>query len=178
VLLLGHSTAFKSTTPTQAYDFVTGSQSHLEASYGSARYLATTAILLVPVLLAYRRRAVLGTATAVVGAIFLFNLVTTEFPATLVAVALGATAGALIVDLLAVRLDAVRGPAAPLRLPIIGALFGALFTAGHLLGLELTDGIAWPPELWTGNVVLAALGGGLLGGLATPPAQRTPVLDR
>jgi hypothetical protein len=177
VLLLGHSTAFKSTAPTEAYDFVTGSQSHFEASYGSARYLATTAILLVPVLLAYRRRAVLGTATAVVGAIFLFNLVTTEFPGTLTAVALGATVGALIVDLLAVRIDAVRGPAAPLRLPIIGALFGALFTAGHLLGLAVTDGIAWPAELWTGNVVLAALGGALLGGLATPPAQRTPVLD-
>jgi hypothetical protein len=171
VLLLSHSTAFKSTTPTQAYDFVTGSQSHLAASYASARYLATTVILLVPILLVYRRRSVLGTATAVVGAIFLFNLVTAEFPATLTAVALGATAGAFVVDLIAVRLDAIRGPAAVLRLPIIGGLFGALFTAGHLLGLAVTDGIAWPVELWTGNVVLAALGGALLGGLATPAPQ-------
>jgi hypothetical protein len=171
VLLLSHSTAFKSTTPTQAYDFVTGSPSHLAASYASARYLATTVILLVPVLLVYRRRSVLGTATAVVGAIFLFNLVTAEFPATLTAVALGATAATFVVELIAVRLDAVRGPAAALRLPIVGALFGALFTAGHLLGLAVTDGIAWPVELWTGNVVLAALGGALLGGLATPVPQ-------
>jgi len=178
VLLLSHSTAFKSTTPTQAYDFVTGSQSHLAASYASARYLVTTVILLVPVLLVYRRRSVLGTATAVVGAIFLFNLVTAEFPATLTAVALGATAGAFAVDLIAVRLDAIRGPAAALRLPIIGGLFGALFTAGHLLGLAVTDGIAWPVELWTGNVVLAGVGGALLGGLATPPAQRTEALSR
>jgi hypothetical protein len=65
-----------------------------------------------------------------------------------------------------------------LRLPIIGGLFGSLFTAGHLLGLAVTDGIAWPVELWTGNVVLAALGGALLGGLATPPTQRTEALNR
>ncbi|GIE95297.1 hypothetical protein [Paractinoplanes rishiriensis] len=175
VLLLSHSTAFRSITPTQAYDFVTGSPSHVAASYASARYLATTMILLLPILLVYRRRAVLGTATAVVGAIFLFNLITAEFPSVLTAVALGATAGAFVVDLIAVRLDAVRGPDAALRLPIIGGLFGALFTAGHLLGLAVAQGIAWPVELWTGNVVLAALGGALLGGLATPPARRVEV---
>lgn len=173
VLLLSHTTAFRSTAPTRAYDFVLGSPSHQDASYGTARYLATTAILLVPVLLVYRRRIVPGTATAVVGAIFLFNLVTNEFSGTLTAVALGATAGALVVDLLAQRLDAVRGPDAPLRLPIAGALFGALFTAGHLLGLQVADGVAWPVELWTGNIVLAALAGAVLGGLATPP--RRPV---
>lgn len=177
LLLLGHSIAIKSTTPTQAYDFVSGSPSHLAASYASARYLATTVILLVPVLLVYRRRSVLGTATAVVGAVFLFNLVTSEFPGTLTAVALGATAGACAVDLIAERLDAVRGRTATLRLPIIGALFGALFTAGHLLGLALAEGIAWPVELWTGNIVLAAVGGALLGGLATPPRQPTEALD-
>jgi hypothetical protein len=175
VLLLGHSTVFRSTAPTRAYDYVNGSPSHIDASYGSARYLVTTAILLIPVLLVYRRRAVLGTATAVVGAIFLFNLATTEFPATLTAVALGATAGAFVVDVLAVRLDAVRGPDAPLRLPIIGALFGALFTAGHLIGLQIAQGIAWPVALWTGNIVLAALGGALFGGVAGPPRERAPV---
>lgn len=175
VILLSHSTAFRSSAPTRAYDFVVGSPSHVDAAYGSAKYFATTAVLLIPVLLAYRRRAVLGTATAVVGAIFLFNLVTNEFPGTLTAVALGATAGALATDLLAGRLDVVRGPDAPLRLPIIGALFGALFTAGHLLGLQLTDGVAWPVELWTGNIALAALAGALLGGLATPPRQRASI---
>jgi hypothetical protein len=174
VLLLSHSTAFRSTAPTHPYDFVIGSPSHIDASYGSARYLATTMILLVPLLLVYRRRSVLGVATATVGAIFLFNLVTAQFPATLIAVALGATAGALIVDLLAMRLDAVRGPDAPMRLPIIGALFGALFTAGHLLGLQVADGIAWPVELWTGNIVLAAVAGTALGGLASPRRQHVP----
>jgi hypothetical protein len=174
VLLLSHSTAFQSKAPTRPYDFVIGSASHIEASYASARYLATTMILLVPVLLVYRRRSVLGVATATVGAIFLFNLATAQFPATLIAVALGATAGALAVDLLAMRLDVVRGPDATMRLPIVGALFGALFTAGHLLGLQVADGIAWPVELWTGNIVLAALAGTALGGLATPPRQRVP----
>jgi hypothetical protein len=172
VLLLSHSTAFRSTAPTHPYDFVLGSPSHIDASYGSARYLATAMILLVPVLLVYRRRSVLGAATATVGAIFLFNLATNQFPATLIAVALGATAAAFAVDLLAVRLDAVRGPDAPMRLPIAGALFGALFTAGHLLGLQVADGIAWPVELWTGNIVLAAVAGTALGGLASPPRQK------
>ena len=45
---------------------------------------------------------------------------TAQFPATLLAVALGAATGALAVDLLAQRLDAVRGPDAPMRLPIVG----------------------------------------------------------
>ena len=58
-----------------------------------------------------------------------------------------------------------------MRLPIAGALFGALFTAGHLLGLQVADGVAWPVELWTGNIVLAAVAGTALGGLATPPRQ-------
>jgi hypothetical protein len=174
VLLLSHSTAFRSTAPTHPYDFVIGSPSHIEASYGSARYLATAMILLVPVLLVYRRRGVLGAATAVVGAIFLFNLATAQFPTTLIAVALGATAGAFAVDLLVTRLDAVRGPDAPMRLPIAGALFGALFTAGHLLGLQLADGIAWPVELWSGNIVLATVAGTALGGLASPPRQPVP----
>lgn len=169
VILLSHSTAFRSTAPTRAYDFVSGSPSHIDAAYGSAKYLATAILLLIPVLLVFRRRAVLGTATAVVGTIFLFNLVTSQFDGTLLAVALGATAGAFATDLLAVRLDALRGPDAPLRLPIVGAVFGALLTSGHLAGLALADGVAWPVELWTGNIVLAALGGALLGGVATPP---------
>jgi hypothetical protein len=171
ILLLSHSSAVRSTAATRAYDFVSGSPSHIEASYGSARYLVTTAILLIPVLLVLRHRTVFGTATAVVGAVFLFSLIQFQFPGTLTLAALGATLGALTVDVLAKRLDATRGPDAPLRLPIIGALFGALVWSGHLLGLALADGIAWPAELWTGNVVLAALAGALLGGVATPPRQ-------
>jgi hypothetical protein len=171
VLLLSHTTAFRSTAATRTYDFVTGSPSHIEASYGSARYLATTLILLIPVLLVLRRRAVLGTATAVLGAIFIFQLAQFNFPATLTLAGIGATLGAFAVDVLAVRLDAVRGPDAPLRLPIVGALFGALVWSGHLLGLAIGDGVRWPAELWTGNVVLAAIAGAMIGLVATPPSK-------
>ncbi|GIJ72834.1 hypothetical protein [Virgisporangium ochraceum] len=171
VLLLSHTTAFRSTAATRAYDFVTGSPSHLEASYGSARYLATTLILLIPVLLVLRRRAVLGTATAVLGAIFIFQLAQFNFPATLTLAGIGATLGAFAVDVLAVRLDAVRGPDAPLRLPIVGALFGSLVWSGHLLGLAIGDGVRWPVELWTGNVVLAAIAGAMIGLVASPPSK-------
>jgi hypothetical protein len=172
VLLLSHTTAFRSTAATRTYDFVTGSPSHMEASYGSARYLATTLILLIPVLLVLRRRAVLGTATAVVGAIFLFQLAQFNFPATLTLAGLGATLGAFAVDVIAVRLDTIRGPDAPLRLPIVGALFGTLVWSGHLLGLAVAEGLRWPVELWTGNVVLAALGGAMMGLVASPQGER------
>ena len=157
---------------TQAYDYTLGSPSHIDASYGSARYLATTLILLIPVLLVLRRRAVLGTATAVLGAIFLFQLAQFNFPATLTLAGVGATLGAFAVDILAVRLDAIRGPEAPLRLPIVGALFGTLVWSGHLLGLAVAEGLRWPVELWTGNVVLAALAGAMIGLVATPPRER------
>lgn len=172
VLLLSHTTAFRSTAATRPYDYVTGSPSHIEASYGSARYLATTLILLIPVLLVLRHRAVLGTATAVLGAIFLFQLAQFNFPTTLTLAGIGATLGALAVDVLAVRLDAIRGPDAPLRLPIVGALFGTLVWSGHLLGLAVGDGLRWPVELWTGNVVLAGLAGAMIGLVATPPTER------
>ena len=175
VLLLSHTTAIRSTSATRAYDHALGSPSHIDASYGSARYLATTLILLVPVLLVLRRRAVLGTATAVVGAIFLFNLAQFEFPSTLTLAGIGATLGAFAVDVLAVRLDAIRGPDAPLRLPIVGALFGTLVWSGHLLGLAIADGIGWPVELWAGNIVLAALAGAAIGLVASPVRDRVPV---
>jgi len=172
VLLLSHTTAFRSTAATRVYDYALGSPSHIDASYGSARYLATTLILLIPVLLVLRRRAVLGTATAVLGAIFLFQLAQFNFPATLTLAGVGATLGAFAVDVLAVRLDAIRGPEAPLRLPIVGALFGTLVWSGHLLGLAVAEGLRWPVELWTGNVVLAALAGAMIGLVATPPRER------
>jgi len=174
VLLLSHTTAIRSTAATRAYDHVLGSPSHIDASYGSARYLATTLILLVPVLLVLRRRAVFGTTTAVVGAVFLFNLAQFEFPLTQTLAGAGATLGAFAVDLLAVRLDATRGLDAPLRLPIVGALFGALVWSGHLLGLAIAEGIGWPPELWAGNLVLAALAGAAIGLVASPVRDRVP----
>ena len=175
-ILLGHASALLSIAPTHVYDYVDDSPSTVEAAFGLTKYLVSTLVIAVPVLLAYRRRATFGTATAVVAALSLFAMTQFEFPATLSAAALGATVAAVIVDLIVVRLDAVRGRNAPLRLPIAGALLGTLVWSGHLLGLHLAGGIRWPVEMWAGILVFAALLGALLGGLAAgPPPPRTAV---
>jgi hypothetical protein len=169
-VLLGYVQALTSVAPTHVYDHLRASATQLEAASGLAKYLMSTVILLLPVLLAYRRRAVFGTATAVVAGVALFSLVQFEFPMPQAIAALGAVVAAAVVDLIVVRLDAIRGVDALLRLPIAGAVFGALVWTGHLVGLQLAAGIAWPVELWTGAVVLSAVLGALLGGLASRPA--------
>jgi len=167
--LLGNLLALMSVEATRPYDHVYLSPSHQEVSFGLGKYLISTVILLVPVLLAHRRRAAFGTATAVVGSVSLFVLVMHEFPMPQAVAAAAATAAAVLVDLLVVRLDAVRGPEARLRLPIAGALFAALVWSGQLIGLQVAEGIGWTVELWTGTIVLSAVLGALLGGLASRP---------
>jgi hypothetical protein len=175
-ILLGHASALLSVAPAHLYDSSDDSPgSRLEAAYGLSKYLVSTVVIAIPVLMAYRRRATFGPATAVVGALSLFAMTQFEFPAALSAAALAATVGAVIADLIVVRLDAVRGRDASLRLPIAGALLAALVWSGHLLGLHLASGIKWPVELWTGNLVFTALLGALLGGLATGSPPRTAV---
>jgi hypothetical protein len=167
-VLLGHTSALTSIAPTHPYDHHNNSASYVETAFGLGKYLMSTVVLLVPVLLAHRRRATFGTAMAVVGAVSLFQLTQAEFPMPQVAAALAATVGAGVVDLVLVRLDAVRGPDAPLRLPLAGAVFAALIWSAHLLGLRLASGLHWPVELSTGTIVLTALLGALLGGIAAP----------
>jgi hypothetical protein len=169
-VLVAFGTALTSLAPTEVYDRVMNSPSHIDAAYGMTRYLVTTVIFGIPVLLVYRRRATFGTATAVVGAVALFEMVQNEAPKTLTVAAFGAVLGALATDLILVRLDAVRGPDALLRLPIAGAVFAALVWSGHLIGMALADHVRWQIELWAGAVVLTAIVGALLGGLAERPA--------
>jgi hypothetical protein len=178
MILLGDTSALRSIAPTHVYDHVHLSPSHLEASAGMVKYLFTTLALLAPVLLVLRRRATFGTATAVVGAVSLFGLAQFEFPTTQTVAAASATVAAAAFDLLVVRLDAVRGPRAPLRLPLAGALFAVLVWSAHLVGLQAAAGVRWPVALWTGVVVLSALLGALLGGLASPPTQLTDRLGQ
>jgi hypothetical protein len=168
-ILLSSSMVMLSAAPTHVYDHVLNSPSHVETAFGLSKYLMTTVLLLVPVLLAYRRRAVFGTATAVVGTVVLFDLTQAEFPPAVSLAGLAATLGAAVFDLAVTRLDAVRGADAPLRLPVAGALFATLVWSGHLLGLQIAAGLRWPPELWVGSVVMAAFLGAALGALAGRP---------
>jgi hypothetical protein len=164
VLLLNVS-PFVDTAPTQTYEPGLTNASHLAAVRGFSGYLIFTVVLVAPFLLAHRRRATFGAATAVVGLVAAFAVLTFDAPRVQLIAAVTALVGAALADLAVVRLDAVRGPDAALRLPIAGALVAALVWSGHLLGLHLATGVHWPPELWAGTVVLTALLGALLGGL-------------
>jgi hypothetical protein len=175
VPLLNHSVALSTVGPTVAFR-PDGSRdaAFFQAIATVDGYLLTTVVLTVPLLLVLRRRRTAGTATALVGGIGVFVTVMFGFrqpQTTAVAAALGA---AVLVDVLLARLDAARGPRAPLRLPIAGALFGALVWAAHLTGLQVADALRWPIEMWTGTVVLTACLGAVLGMLAARPATRLP----
>jgi hypothetical protein len=41
----------------------------------------------------------------------------------------------------------------------------------HLIGIQLSLGVAWSLELWSGVVVLSMLAGAVLGGLFLPRAR-------
>jgi hypothetical protein len=173
-ILLSHSIAFTMARPTMPYEAMDGANyerlEHVLAVHGVDAYLVTTLLIAIPLLMAHRRRATPGAATAVVGGVALFILVMREFPTLLVAGALGAVVGAAIADVILERLDAIRGADAPLRMPIAGAVFGATVWSGNLLGLHLAEGVRWPVEMWTGLIVLCAVLGALLGGLLARPA--------
>lgn len=168
-VLLISLVAFTSLAPTRTY--LVSAAAHEVAVRGYLSYLLTTVLLLVPILLIYRRRIVPGTATAIVGSVGLFTSIVFEFPGPQTVAALGATLGAAIADALLYRLDARRGPDAPLRLPIAGALVAALTWTGHLVGLHVAAGVRWPVELWSGTVVMTSLLAAALGGLAARPAD-------
>ncbi|MFF0819912.1 hypothetical protein ACFYUR_05925 [Micromonospora haikouensis] len=170
-ILLTYASAFLTLAPTRTI----GLGAQQQAVLGVDAYLLTTLLLVGPFLLVHRRRATVGTGAALVAGVALYDLVMHEFPTTQTWAALGALGGAALADALLWRLDAVRGPDAPLRLPLAGALLGGLLVAGHLTGLALAAGVRWTPEVTGGVVVLAALLGALLGGLAARPAGPAPV---
>jgi len=168
VLLLNVS-PFVDTAPTRAYLPGFDTPVHLAAVRGMAEYLVFTIVLIAPFLLAHRRRATLGVATGVVAFVAAFAVVTFDLPRPQLAAAIGAVVGAFLADLAVVRLDAVRGPDAPGRLPIAGAVATVLIWSVQLLGLHLAAGVLWPPELWAGTIALSAGLAALLGGLAARP---------
>jgi hypothetical protein len=175
VPLLNHSIALSTVGPTVLYD----PESPRGAPFFQAiatvdGYLLTTTVLTVPLLLVLRRRRTAGTATALVGTVGLFVTVMFGFRQPQTTAVAAALATAALVDVLLARLDARRGVDAPLRLPIAGALFGALVWTAHLAGLQVADALRWPVEMWTGTVVLTGCLGAVLGMLAARPATRLP----
>ncbi|MDF5752452.1 hypothetical protein [Spongiactinospora sp. TRM90649] len=179
LVMLNYGASMMTLAPTRPYEPVLGrdyggiidTPDEFWAVQGVSSYIITTLLLTVPLLLMHRRRATLGAGTALVTGIAVRLMVINEFPGVYLTVCLAAIAAAVLADLAIVRLDAVRGPDAALRLPIAGALYAGLVCAGQLAGLHLAVGLRWPPELWTGVVVLVAGLGAMLGGLAARPVS-------
>jgi hypothetical protein len=176
-IFVGYGVAFFPGLPLQPYHSHTPTPDEsTAAALGAASYVLTTALIVVPLMFVHRRRAVPGTATALVAAVSLFVVASREFPTAVTVAAGTAIAGAAIADALLLQLDKVRGMDAPLRLPIAGALVAAVVWSAQLVGLQLGGGIRWPVELWSGIVVITVAVGALLGGLAArpaPPSVRT-----
>lgn len=170
-VFLGYAVVFRHAFAVLPYDGEQGTAGYTTASLGVAAYVVTTALLVVPLLMAHRRRAAFGVGTALVAWVSIFPLATVEFPRPQTAGAFAAIAAAVLADWLLLRIDARRGVDARMRLPVAGAVFAGLVTTAHLAAIHLDSGIRWPVELWTGTVVTAVAIAALLGGLATRPTD-------
>jgi hypothetical protein len=176
-VFLGYASMFDYAGPVQPYAGDMDTPGYTAAARGVAGYVITVGLLAVPLLLAHRRRATPGVATALVAWVSLFPVLTHEFPRPQTSAAFAAIAAAMLVDWILVGMDRWRGPDAPLRLPVAGAIFAGLVSSAHLVALHVDSGIRWPVELWTGVVVTVVAVAAVLGGLAARPYQAsTPAL--
>jgi hypothetical protein len=176
-VVLNWGSAFMTVAPTVPYEPELGeyggiisTPSQFLVTQGVASYVVTTLVLVIPLLMMHRRRATLGAGTILVAGVGLRFMVINEFPDPHTLAVLTAVGGAVLADLILVRLDARRGPEAALRLPIAGAVFAVLVWSGQFLGLHLAEGVRWPAEIWAGVLVLTGGLAVLLGGLASRPA--------
>jgi hypothetical protein len=171
-MLLQYASAFGLASAVETYDLVVATPGSFNASLGLDSYMITTVLLVIPLLLVHRRSPTPWIVTALVVPVSLFPVILHNLANPQLGGALAAIIGAAIVDWILVRLDDARGVEAALRLPLAGVVFAVVVWPAHLLGLQLSGGIQWPVELWTGVVVLTAAAAGALGTLATT----TPVL--
>jgi hypothetical protein len=142
-----------------------------DQSFGLSQHLAYSILIVAAVLFVWTRlgRVPTGLVTLVVAAASIPNGVFDDFenlPAQL-----WPLLGALLADA-ALRWVAARRPKlTPLA---VGTLIPLLVWPTHLIGVELSRGVAWSLELWSGVVVLTTLAGAVLGGLFLPRSHPTP----
>ncbi len=130
---------------------------------GLTGYLITTVLLVVPVLLAERvGRRPRGLLMVVVGMVAWLSAAVHGFSAYGLVAATLATAAAVIGELATDIIDRAGLPAS-MRMPAVGATLPLLLWTAQLAGVALIDELRWPPELWSGAVVLSALVGAVLG---------------
>jgi hypothetical protein len=133
---------------------------------GIASVLATNLILLAPVLLLLRRwRPPFGTATLLFATVAVLTTAIQEF--THGVLVLAALAGGLAADWTIAWSSRAAGRVRAHRL--VATVTPVALWASYFLVLQLTDGIAWPAELWTGSIIFAGLSGLALSLLMEPP---------
>jgi hypothetical protein len=135
----------------------------LPAIAGLGGYLVSTVLLVVPLLFLRRRgRLPHGTVTTLVGAVALPAAALSQLVFAIPA--LGALAGAVVVDLVLLRRPNMSPTAFAVLLP-------ALVWAGQLAGLAGLGELRWPVELWSGVILLSVgLAVGLTRLTSTPTA--------
>lgn len=142
-------------------------EAQLPATSGLGAFLITTALVVVPLVMAWQRgRHPRGQLLILVALIAWLATVVMDFEPAAIVGATGATLGAGIGELLLARLD---GPSLPtsLRLPILAAVVALTVWTGHLIALAAFDTVAWSIELTSGVVFLSALSAAALGALGT-----------
>lgn len=139
-------------------------QAELPALVGQGAFLVTTAVVLTPLLLAWQRgRAPRGLTTAVVTLVAWLSAAVAGMTSDVVVGALGATFGALVADLVVGEVERRRQAPATARLPLLAAVSVGTVWSTHVAALAWWSGLRWPPELWSGVVVLAVGFAALLG---------------
>ncbi|GAA0793463.1 hypothetical protein [Spirilliplanes yamanashiensis] len=174
---LAYASVFTAADATQAVTTIPEGQpgheaGELPALLGLTRYVITTALIVIPLLLLFRRGPIrFGGVTALVGAVAWLSVAMVGLPHAQVLATAVVTVAAVAADLLLVAIDRRRGPEARHRLALAGALLPGLLWPAHLAGLAVAEGISWPVELWTGIVAVTALTGVALA-LLTQPGRR------
>ena len=132
-----------------------------------AMVLITTVLLLAPLLLLLLRwRPPFGSAMILFGIVAGLLCAVTGFRQPLDVVV--AVATGLLADFIIWRY--APGPARPAAFRALAMAVPIVLWLGHFLATELSGGIAWPPEYWTGISLLAGLVGLGLSVLLVPPA--------
>ncbi|QCO97253.1 hypothetical protein FCN77_05370 [Arthrobacter sp. 24S4-2] len=150
-------------------------QAEMPVVIGLTSYLLTTALIIAAFLftLSAARRPARGIITMLVAAAAWLPVAMVGFRPIAVAGAAGATAAAILADMLLARLPKVW---LDRRLPAVTAGIAALLWTGQLVAFAVADGIRWPVSLWLGAVVLsaaAAAGLALLSSWAPPHVELT-----
>lgn len=140
--------------------------------FGIVARMLTTVLLMVPALLLVRRwRVPRGTFTILFTTFAAFMLVLDDF--RMPAMVLAGLGTGIATDLLAAGLSPSADRRGALR--VFATATPTVLWLSHFGVLAVTDSLGWPPIIWVGVVMFAAMAGYGLSLLAAPPAAEIEV---